>query len=79
MGVVSHDHSAMPRYITVLVEMTKFKGTRHGKLIASQMLDVSIRVKDVLPFAIRQMVSQFLIHASPWHTQVLLTLSFTLY
>jgi AP-3 complex subunit delta-1 len=41
----------------VLVEMTKFEGTRHGKLIASQMLDVSIRVKGVRPFAIRQMVS----------------------
>ena len=41
----------------MLVEMTKFEGTQHGKLIASQMLDVSIRVKDVRPFAVRQMVS----------------------
>ena len=46
------------RYITVLVEMTKFEGTQHGKLIASQMLDVSIRVKDVRPFVVRQMVSK---------------------
>ena len=44
------------RYITVLVEMTRFEGTRHGKLIASQMLDVTIRVKDVRPFSVRQMV-----------------------
>lgn len=42
-------------YITMLVEMTKFEGTRHGKMIASQMLDVTIRVKDVRPFAVRQM------------------------
>lgn len=40
--------------------MTKFEGTRHGKLIASQMLDVAIRVRDVRPFAVRQMVSQLL-------------------
>ena len=46
------------RYITVLVEMTKFEGTRHGKMIASQMLDVTIRVKDVRPFAVRQMVRE---------------------
>ena len=37
--------------------MTKFEGTRFGKKIASQMLDVTIRVKDVRPFAVRQMVS----------------------
>lgn len=37
--------------------MTKFEGTRHGKLIAAQMLDVTIRVKDVRPFAIRQMAT----------------------
>lgn len=40
----------------MLVEMTKFEGTHHGKKIASQMLDVTIRVKDVRPFAVRQMV-----------------------
>lgn len=44
------------RYITVLVEMTKFEGTHYGKKIAAQMLDVTIRVKDVRPFAVRQMV-----------------------
>ena len=37
--------------------MTKFEGTHHGKQIASQMLDVTIRVKDVRQFAVRQMVS----------------------
>jgi len=44
------------RYITVLVEMTKFEGTRCGKQIASQMLDITIRVKTVRPFSVRQMV-----------------------
>ena len=42
----------------MLVEMTKFEGTRHGKKIAAQMLDVTIRVKDVRPFAVRQMVRE---------------------
>lgn len=44
-------------YITVLVEMTRFEGTRHGKKIAAQMLDVAIRVKDARPFAVRQMAT----------------------
>jgi AP-3 complex subunit delta-1 len=44
-------------YITVLVEMTRFDGTRHGGLIASQLLDVTIRVKDVRPFSVKQMAT----------------------
>ena len=44
-------------YITCLVEMTKFESTRHGKLIASQMLDVTIRVKDVRPFSVKQIAN----------------------
>ena len=57
--ILSHDLWIVTtyRYITVLVEMTKFEGTHHGKKIAAQMLDVSIRVKDVRSFAVRQMVS----------------------
>lgn len=51
------------RYITVLVEMTKFEGTHYGKKIAAQMLDVTIRVKDVRPFAVRQMVRK---HSGCW-------------
>ena len=54
--VCNVDHLNLVRYITCLVEMTKFEGTRHGKLIANQMLDVTIRVKDVRPFAVKQMV-----------------------
>ena len=40
-----------------MVELTKFESTRHGKLIASQMLDVTIRVKDVRPFSVKQMAT----------------------
>ena len=43
------------RYVSILVELTRIEGTRHGQLIASQMLDVAIRVKAIRPFAVSQM------------------------
>ncbi|XP_040317574.1 AP-3 complex subunit delta-1 isoform X1 [Herpailurus yagouaroundi] len=42
-------------YIGVLVELTRLEGTRHGHLIAAQMLDVAIRVKAIRKFAVSQM------------------------
>ncbi|XP_071853079.1 AP-3 complex subunit delta-1-like isoform X3 [Apostichopus japonicus] len=42
-------------YISILVELTRIEGTKHGHLIASQMLDVAIRVKAIQPFACKQM------------------------
>ncbi|ELT88988.1 hypothetical protein CAPTEDRAFT_18044 [Capitella teleta] len=42
-------------YVSILVELTRIEGTRHGKLIASQMLDVAIRVQAIRPFAVSQM------------------------
>ena len=43
-------------YITVLVELTRMEGgTKHGKLIASQMMDVAIRVASIRPFCVGQM------------------------
>lgn len=42
-------------YVTVLVELTRMEGTRHGKLLASQMLDVAIRVESIRPFIVKQM------------------------
>lgn len=42
-------------YISVLVELTRIEGTKHGHLIASQMLDVAIRVQAIRPFAVSQM------------------------
>lgn len=43
------------RYISILVELTRLEGTRHGHLIAAQMLDVAIRVKAIRAFAVSQM------------------------
>ena len=54
-----------PRYITVLVEMTRFESTGQGKLIASQMLDVTIRVKEVRSFSVRQMVRAYQYPCAP--------------
>ena len=45
------------RYVTVLVELTHIEGTKHGRLIAAQMLDVAIRVQAVRAFVVVQMVS----------------------
>jgi AP-3 complex subunit delta-1 len=43
-------------YITVLVELTRMEGgTKHGVLIASQLMDVAIRVSSIRPFAVNQM------------------------
>lgn len=44
------------RYVSILVELTRMEGTRHGRLIASQMLDVAIRVQAIRSFAVSQMV-----------------------
>jgi AP-3 complex subunit delta-1 len=42
-------------YVSVLVELTRMEGTRHGKLLSSQMLDVAIRVESIRPFIVMQM------------------------
>ncbi|XP_071119601.1 AP-3 complex subunit delta-1-like isoform X1 [Haliotis cracherodii] len=42
-------------YVSILVELTRMEGTRHGKMIASQMLDVAIRVQAIRQFAVDQM------------------------
>ncbi|KAI0240347.1 AP-3 complex subunit delta-1 [Lamellibrachia satsuma] len=42
-------------YVSILVELTRMEGTRHGKLIASQMLDVAVRVQAIRHFAVAQM------------------------
>uniref|UniRef100_A0A8C5PFS7 AP-3 complex subunit delta-1 n=1 Tax=Leptobrachium leishanense TaxID=445787 RepID=A0A8C5PFS7_9ANUR len=44
-------------YISILVELTRLEGTRHGHLIAAQMLDVAIRVKAIRLFAVSQMAT----------------------
>jgi AP-3 complex subunit delta-1 len=42
-------------YISVLVELTRMEGTNHGPLLASQMMDVAIRVESIREFAVSQM------------------------
>lgn len=43
-------------YIQILCELTKVEGTRHGRLLAEQLMDVVIRVKVVRPYALPKMV-----------------------
>ncbi|XP_031566631.1 AP-3 complex subunit delta-1-like [Actinia tenebrosa] len=40
-------------YIDVLVQLTRVEGTRYGRQIASQMMDVTIRVKAIRPYAVQ--------------------------
>lgn len=45
-------------YITVLVTLASIEGgTSHGNLIAQQLLDVAVRVKEVRPYAVKQMAA----------------------
>lgn len=40
------------RYIDILLQLSSVEGTQHGKLIANQMLDITIRVKAIRPQAV---------------------------
>lgn len=42
-------------YVSVLVELCRMEGTQHGGLIASQLMDVAIRVVAVREFTVGQM------------------------
>lgn len=44
------------RYISILVELTRLEGTKHGNLISLQVLDVAVRVESIRQFACHQMV-----------------------
>lgn len=44
------------RYVSILVELTRLEGTKHGSLISLQLLDVAIRVESIRQFACNQMV-----------------------
>lgn len=41
-------------YISVLVELTRMEGTKHGPLVATQLLDVAIRVQAIRKYAVQQ-------------------------
>lgn len=43
-------------YLQILIDMTEVKGIEHGTLIASQMMDVMIRVKSIRSFGVSEMV-----------------------
>lgn len=43
------------RYVSVLVELARVEGMKHGPLLAHQMLDVAVRVQAIRPFAVSQM------------------------
>uniref|UniRef100_A0A914VDM2 AP-3 complex subunit delta n=1 Tax=Plectus sambesii TaxID=2011161 RepID=A0A914VDM2_9BILA len=42
-------------YVSVLVELTKVEGTKHGAMIAEQVQDVTVRVQSIRHFAVSQM------------------------
>ncbi|XP_059468958.1 AP-3 complex subunit delta-1 [Neocloeon triangulifer] len=42
-------------YVSVLVELTRMEGTKHGPLVANQLLDVAIRVSAIRSFVVAQM------------------------
>lgn len=42
------------RYISVLVDLTRMEGTKHGQLVATQLLDVAIRVQAIRKCAVQQ-------------------------
>ena len=44
----------------MLIQLTRVEGTRHGKLLASQMMDLTIRVKAIRPYAVQCLVSLLL-------------------
>ncbi|XP_040582219.1 AP-3 complex subunit delta-1 [Lepeophtheirus salmonis] len=63
-------------YISVLVELARMDiGVQHGKLVAHQLMDVSIRVSSIRPFAVTQMTlfieNQHLLIPNPSSAEVL--------
>jgi AP-3 complex subunit delta len=47
-------------YLMVLVEMAMVPGTSHGSLVSRQLMDVSVRVAPVRPFAVESMIGLLL-------------------
>lgn len=41
--------------MSVLVDLSRMEGLRQGNLVASQLMDVAIRVPAIRPFAVEQM------------------------
>lgn len=45
----------------MLVELAQVEGIHHGSLIATQLLDVTVRVKGIREFSVQQMVGLLVI------------------
>mmetsp|Transcript_29695 Transcript_29695/g.41030 ORF Transcript_29695/g.41030 Transcript_29695/m.41030 type:complete len:1213 (-) Transcript_29695:137-3775(-) len=52
-----HNVTDFEWYLNVLMELTHVKSTSHGRLISSQMLDVTIRVKSMRSISVQNMVN----------------------
>ncbi|KAH8874057.1 AP-3 complex subunit delta-1 [Schistosoma japonicum] len=50
-----HNVASFEWYVTILVELASIDGIRNGELLASQLMDVSIRVPTVRAFCVEQM------------------------
>ncbi|KAL3112207.1 hypothetical protein niasHT_016980 [Heterodera trifolii] len=59
IAICSHDNykyiTNFEWYISVLVELTKVEGSKHGILIAEQIQDVTVRVQSIRHFSVSQM------------------------
>jgi AP-3 complex subunit delta-1 len=47
-------------YISILLDLSLIKGSKHGKVVADQMIEISIRVDSIRPFAVESMLSMLL-------------------
>lgn len=47
-------------YTSILLELSVMKGSKHGKEVAEQLIDVSLRVDTVRPYAVESMISMLL-------------------
>lgn len=47
-------------YTSILLELSVMKGSKHGKEVAEQLIDVSLRVDTVRPYAVDSMISMLL-------------------
>jgi len=47
-------------YTSILLELALLQGTKHGKEVAEQLIEISLRVDTVRPFAVEAMLSMLL-------------------
>lgn len=47
-------------YISILLDLSLIKGSKHGKVVADQMIEISVKVDSIRPFAVECMLSMLL-------------------